>query len=398
MPDRTRWGAVIALILAGVIVALQIGKAAIALPALQRELTLTLALASWNVGAYGLLGALAGLPAGIMSSLFRAKPTVLAGLATAGIGSIAGAWADSGTLLIATRVLEGCGFLAVTLAIPRLLRMVAALNDFNVVLPLFGSYLPLGSLTMMLAGPLLLSLGWQTLWIVNGVIALLWLPVIWCIRIDEPRTTGNATASLLPNMRAIFSTPGPILLALAFGTYTFQYMALTGLLPTLLVDRLGLSIAAAGTIGAIAVAANALGNMSAGGLLRLGVPTWAIAAGAFTFLGAAGFGIFSDAMPVAGVAALASLSLALTGMIPGSIYAAAPRFAPSSAALAIALGLINQVTNLGNLTGPAALAFTVDLFGWSRAPLFFAAVAAAGLAVALGLRGALRRTPPPTST
>jgi MFS family permease len=398
MPDRTRWGAVIALILAGVIVALQIGKAAIALPALQRELTLTLALASWIVGAYGLLGALAGLPAGIMSSLFRAKPTVLAGLATAGIGSIAGAWADSGTLLIATRVLEGCGFLAVTLAIPRLLRMVAALTDFNVVLPLFGSYLPLGSLTMMLAGPLLLSLGWQTLWIVNGVIALLWLPVIWCIRIDEPRTTGNATASLLPNMRAIFSTPGPILLALAFGTYTFQYMALTGLLPTLLVDRLGLSIAAAGTIGAIAVAANALGNMSAGGLLRLGVPTWAIAAGAFTFLGAAGFGIFSDAMPVAGVAALASLSLALTGMIPGSIYAAAPRFAPSSAALAIALGLINQVTNLGNLTGPAALAFTVDLFGWSRAPLFFAAVAAAGLAVALGLRGALRRTPPPTST
>ena len=396
MPDRTRWGAVFALILAGVIVALQIGKAAIALPALQRELALTLALASWIVGAYGLLGALGGLPAGIMSSLFRAKPTELAGLATAGIGSIAGAWADSGALLIATRVLEGCGFLAVTLAIPRLLRMVAAPKDFNIVLPLFGSYLPLGSLTMMLAGPLLLSFGWQTLWIVNGVIALLWLPVIWCIRIDEA-AAGAPAAALMPNMRAVFSTPGPILLALAFGTYTFQYMALAGLLPTLLVDRLGLSIAAAGTIGAIAVAANALGNMSAGALLRLGMPTWAIAAGAFTFLGAAGFGIFSEAMPVAGVAALASLSLALTGMIPGSIYAAAPRFAPSSAALAIALGLINQVTNLGNLTGPAALAFVVDRFGWERAPLFFAAVAATGLAVALALRAVLARRPP-TST
>ena len=32
--------------------------------------------------------------------------------------------------------------------------------------------------------------------------------------------------------------------------------------------------------------------------------------------------------------------------------------------LAIALGLINQVTNIGNLSGPAAMAFTVQWLGW----------------------------------
>lgn len=394
MPMKTRWGAVFALILAGVIAALQVGKAAIALPVLQRELMLTLAVASWIVGAYGLLGALGGLPAGILASLFSARRTLLAGLAAAGLGSIVGAFADSGAALIATRVIEGCGFLAATLAIPRLLRAVTAPKDLDTVMPLFGAYLPLGSLTMMLAGPLLLSSGWQTLWLVNGTVALLWALALACFAIDEPPATDNTATALVPNVRAALGTPGPILLALAFGIYTFQYMALTGLMPTLLVDRLGLSLGAAGAISAATVAANAAGNMSAGALLRFGVPTWAILAGAFAFLGAAGFGIFSDAAPVALVAALAASSLALTGLIPGSIHAAAPKLAPTSALLAISLGLIQQLANLGNLTGPTAMALTVETLGWSRAPLFFLAVAIAGVAATLMLRAAMR----PTST
>ena len=96
MPDRTRWGAVFVLLIAGVIVALQIGKAAIALPALQRDLMLSLGVASWMVGAYGVLGAVAGLPAGIASSLFTARSALLWGLVAAGLGSLGGAFAESG--------------------------------------------------------------------------------------------------------------------------------------------------------------------------------------------------------------------------------------------------------------------------------------------------------------
>ena len=392
MPAKTRWGAVLALIFAGMIAAMQIGKAAIALPMLQVELVLTLAAASWIIGAYGLLGALGGLPAGIVASLFGARRTLIAGLAAAGLGSIAGAFTESGPLLIATRAIEGCGYLAATLALPRLLRAVTAPKDLDTVMPLFGAHLPLGSLAMMLAGPYLLTFGWQALWLVNGAIALIWLPVAARIAAEEAPAAHSATYGLLSNVRATLGTPGPMLLAFTFGIYTFQYMSLTGLMPTLLVERLGLSLSVAGAISAATVAANAAGNMSAGVLLRLGVPTWAIVAGAFTFLGFAGFGIFSDTAPVAVVATLAACSLALTGLIPGSIHAAAPRLAPTSALLAISLGLIQQVTNLGNLTGPAAMAFTVETLGWSRAPLFFLGVAIAGLAVAFALRAATRRS------
>ena len=112
------------------------------------------------------------------------------------------------------------------------------------------------------------------------------------------------------------------------------------------------------------VVANAAGNMSAGLLARIGIPLWAIAAAAFSFLGAAGFGIFSQVLPVALIALLASTSLALTGLIPGSIFATAPKLAPNSAVLAISLGLINQTSNAGNLIGPVAVvrsSFSHDL-------------------------------------
>lgn len=391
MPTRTHWGAVLALLIAGVVVALQIGKAAIAVPILQRELTLTLVVASWVIGAYGMLGAVGGLPAGIVASLFGARRTLVAGLVTAGLGSLAGAFAESGGLMIATRVIEGCGFLAATLAIPRLLRAVTAPKDLDTVLPLFGAYLPLGSVIMMLAGPPAMAFGWQTLWLINAAVALIWALVIGGMPIVEPAPSQHPGRALIPNIRMALGSPGPILLALAFGFYTFQFMALAGLLPTLLVERKGLTISAAGMIGAAAVLANVAGNMSAGALLRMRVPTWAIAASAFTFMGLASLGIFADAVPVAVVAVLAALSLGLTGLIPGSIYAATPKLAPTSALLAIVLGLINQATNICNMLGPAAMAWLVDTQGWSRAPLLFVAVAIAGVAVALALRSVLRR-------
>jgi MFS family permease len=352
-----------------------------------------LVVASWVVGTYGVLGAIGGLPAGILASLFGARTTLIAGLAAAGVGSLAGAFVESGPALIATRALEGCGSLAASLAIPRLLRAVTAQKDLDPALAVWGAHLPLGSVIMMLSGPYVLSFGWQWLWLINGAIALGYAFVIARITFGETPAAAGVAQSLLPNIRAVLGTPGPILLALAFGIYTFQYLALSGLLPAMLVERMGLSIAAAGSISAIAVAANAVGNMSAGALLRLGVPTWYIMAGAFTFVGCAGFGIFWEATPVALVATLAAASLGLTGLIPASIYAAAPKLAPTSALLAIALGLINQVTNIGNLAGPAAMALTVERLGWGGAPVLFVGVAIAGVTVALLLRGAMRRHP-----
>lgn len=391
MPVKTRWGAVWAIIIGGAIAALQIGKAAIALPVLQTELSLSLFAAAWIVGAYSTLGAIAGLPGGILVSMFDARRTLLAGLIVAGAASLLGAFAPSGPLLIATRILEGFGFLACAISGPRLLRPLVAPKDNDTAYAFWGMYLPLGAATMMLAGPFVMSLGWQALWIANGVAALLYAGFLSRLDIHEAPPPAAVPAQVMSNVRGVLGSPGPVLLAITFCIYTFQYSALTGLMPTLLVQQLGLSIGTAGLISALTVVANALGNLSAGTLARMGVPIWAVIAAAFIFLGFAGFGIFSQALPVIVIAILASASLALTGLIPGSIFGAAPRLATTSATLAIAIGLINQTSNIGNLMGPAALGAFVQAFGWTYAPAVFVGVTIAGVTVALLLRRVLQR-------
>jgi len=404
MPVRTRWGAVCAIVLAGVIAALQIGKAAIALPDLQAELSLSLFAAAWIVGAYSTLGAFAGLPVGILTSPLNPRRLMLGGLALTGAASLAGACAPSGSILIATRVLEGFGFIVCAISGPRLLRGLAAPRDSESVFAFWAVYLPSGSALMMLAGPSLISFGWQTLWIVNGAAALLYAAFLSRIDIGEPPATAATQPAGLTNVRIVLGAPGPLLLALTFGIYTFQYSALTGLLPTLLVQQAGQSVQTAGLISACAVVANVTGNLGAGVLMRRGVPIWVMIACAFGFVGFAGFGIFSQNLPVAAVAALACLSLAMTGTIPASLFAAAPRFAASSALLAIAIGLINQSSNIGSLAGPVALGAFAQAFGWTRAPLIFVGVTVAGVTTALLLRRAIqrqhdheRRGPGPTS-
>ena len=391
MVQKTRWGIVVLLIFTGMLAAFQVGKAAIAVPALRDDLGMSLLAASWIVGALGALGAAIALPAGLVLSLFPARRTLIVGLVAIGAGSIAGALTDSGSVLLATRIIEGFGFICTILSAPHLFRLVTAERDNALAFAFWGAYMPLGSAIMMLAGPLLIAyFGWQGLWLFNGLLPLAYAAVV--ARLDIPNETiPAANRNLLTNLREGFRAAGPVLLGAAFGLYTFQYFALSSLFPALLVERLGISIAAAGLISAGTVLANAVGNFAAGALLRLGVPLWSILAGCFVASSIFAFGIFSAGLPVAAVAALAAVSLAVTGLVPASLFAAAPMIAPSSAQLAIALGLLTQIGISGQLLGPTVLAAFVERYDWSVAPVVFLGATIAGLAVALALRMVLRK-------
>ncbi|MDB5601111.1 MAG: hypothetical protein JWN71_3155 [Xanthobacteraceae bacterium] len=390
VPTKTDWKLVVVLVVAGIVGAFQVGKAAIAIPLLRQDLGLELVSAAWVVGAYAALGALAGLTAGIGVSLAGARNAAVAGLLAVALGSALGAFASHLTPLLVTRVIEGCGFLAITIAIPTLIRSVTAPPDRALAMVFWAAYMPAGMAIMMFVGPLLAPYGWPLLWQVNAALAAIYAAVIWLLIPLDADDHAVADRSLLNNVGRVLTSPGPMLLAAAFALYTFQYGAMTGLMPTLLVERAGLTIAQAGSLSALTVVANTLGNLSTGIFVRLKIPTWAVMASAFGFLGVASFGIFSDALPVMAVVGLASASLAITGLVPASIFAASPRAAGQAALLALTLGLIAQASNIGQLLGPAALGSVVHHFGWDRAPMVFGVVAVAGIAVALGLRRILQ--------
>ncbi|MBI3434106.1 MAG: MFS transporter [Proteobacteria bacterium] len=385
MSRMRQWVLVIVVILAGVIAAFQIGKAAVALPLLQRDLGLDLAVAALVISAFGTVGAFAGLPAGILAARLPARATIVGGLAVIAAGSALGAVAADGATLLATRVVEGCGFIAIGIAAPRLISALAASGDREIALAGWGAYMPAGSAAMLLAAPAFMDFGWRGLWLGNAVIAAVYALVILVAVPGAPAPRARGPWTAWSDLRLLFAARTPLLLALTFGLYAFQYSALAGLMPTLLVDRLGLTLGQAGLITAATVIANAMGNLAAGALIGFGFAFWAVVAAAFATLGACAIGIFSAAAPVALVAALAALNLAVTGLVPASTYAAGGRGVPP-ALLAMTFGLILQMSNIGQFFGPAVLGWWAARHGWSSAPLLFGAVAALGIIVALRLR------------
>jgi DHA1 family inner membrane transport protein len=390
MQPITNWRRVGLLIGAGLLTACQVGKAAISVPGLRQDLAISLAEASWVVGTYGALGAAAGVIAAILVTWASTRTALAGGLVLIAVGSASGALANSLPQILTARVTEGCGYLAVVIAAPALLNRIVAPQDRNTTFALWGTYMPLGTAFMMLVGPLAMGGGWRLLWLVNSALVLVYAIILMgALPRQEQAGPAQSRTGFLPSLALVVTSPGPVLLALAFGTYTFQYFALTNLFPTLLVDRMGLSIADAGTLSALVVLANAFGNISAGGLMRFGVPLWATAATGFAAVGLLSFGVFSS-LPTAWVCFFAAVSLAVSGTIPASIFAGTAALAPAPYLIPITLGFIMQASNLGQLLGPVALGGWIERVGWSSGSVVFALVGTAGLAIALALRAQLR--------
>jgi MFS family permease len=152
--------------------------------------------------------------------------------------------------------------------------------------------------------------------------------------------------------------------------------------------QLHLSVAAAGLFTTAAVAANVLGNIVAGILLRVGVPIWANVALSFTVYGIASLIIFASGASGGVIAVTAALTLGIGGLSPGSIFAAIPRFAPSPALITPTVGLIQQASNIGQFIGPLATGFIAAHLGWAAVPFVLVPAACTGLAIAAGIRSA----------
>src|SRR5215471_12538344 len=145
-----------------------------------------------------------------------------------------------------------------------------------------------------------------------------------------------------------------------------------GFLPTLLVEQQGLSPVAAGGLGALAVAANGVGNVAAGFLLGRGVPRWRLIAIATIAMLSCGILIFIAAPPLVPTLLLYIAFATLGGMLPASVLGGAPAHAPAPHLVPATNGLIVQGSNLGQVIGPPVIGAIAAAWGWQWAPLLLA--------------------------
>jgi MFS family permease len=122
----TRWGVVALAVAAGICVALQVGKVPPLMPQLRTEFALGLVAAGWIASAINATTALFGILGGVFADRVGRWRALVAGLGLVAAGSLAGALAEDAGQLLASRFLEGAGFVLVIVAAPSLIALAAA--------------------------------------------------------------------------------------------------------------------------------------------------------------------------------------------------------------------------------------------------------------------------------
>ncbi len=385
-PARTSWPAVLLAVGAGVTAAFQIGKAPIALPFIRAEIHIGLSAASWILSIFALLGATAGASMGSVVTRLGARRMLPIGLLLLSAASLAGGLAPDLPWLLTSRAVEGVGYMLVVISAPALITLLTHPDDRQTAFGMWGSFMPFGVAVAMMAAPGLPLLGWRGLWLSMAVL-LAGYALLIHRRMPHPVLPASISPGhLLHDIARTIKAPAPLLLAILFIPYSAGYAALTGFLPTLLIERMALSPGTAGMLAAAVAAANILGNLASGPLLRRGLPRWAAMAAASTVIALTSLGIFAPSMPAGMAYALCLIFSAVGGLLPGCILGGAAIFAPERRLVPVTLGLLMQGSNVGQLVGPVAVGAAVVAFGWEGARLVLVPASLSGIALALALR------------
>ncbi|CAN7647989.1 MFS transporter [Bosea sp. LjRoot237] len=386
---RTDWLAVSVVVAGGIVAALQIGKAAIAMPLVQAEFGLDLATLGWLASIFAVLGMVGGIPVGTLAIGLGARRVLLFGLLAVTFGAFLGAAAPRFPMLLASRVIEGLGFLLITIAGPAILQRVASPAQRDIAMALWSCFMPTGIALAMLAGPWLTD--WRMIWQVTGALAVVAIAFTF---FAVPQVDGGgrtSLAALAGDAGAVLSARGPLLLALTFALYALMFFALFSFLPVLLMQRMQVSLATAGVLGALASAVNIIGNLAAGMLLARGVSRIGLIVFASLVMGLSALGIFLGLLPDSATFLLCVLFSMVGGIIPTTLLSSAPVLAPTAALTPVVVGLLMQGSNLGQVVGPVAIGGVIEALGWPSATGLVGGAALLAILTAFGLCGALSR-------
>ena len=389
---------------AGVSASLHVGKLPPAVSMLQQQLGVSLVEAGFLLSTVQVAGMVLGLAVGLMADRWGLRRTMLIGLLLMAAASAAGAAATGFVWLLATRVLEGLGFLLVVMPGPGLIRRSVPASELSGRMGWWGSYMPLGSATALMLGPWVLrAVGWQFWWLLLGASSLLAALAVWrWVPADAAHAPGAAAGSqanaayqhawharLLQTVRSL----GPWLVAVSFAVYSCQWIGLVGFLPTIYAQA-GLSSQMAGLLTALMAAANVLGNVASGRLLQSGWPPKRSLQTGFVIMALCGVLAFvqwngESLLPLTGRFLAMVCFSAVGGLIPGTLFTAAVHLAPNTNTVSTTVGFMQQLSCVGQFAGPPMLAALASWAGgWQWSWVMLVALCGVGwsLAIVVGQR------------
>jgi cyanate permease len=269
------------------------------------------------------------------------------------------------------------GFLLVALPAPALIRRLVPPAQLSGMLGVWGAYMPTGTALALLVGPLFIpAWGWSAWWgLFAGVSLAMAAALLRVVPADpvaaQPRQTHGVGLGAWQRLRSTLGARGPWLVALTFGMYSGQWLAVVGFLPSIYAAA-GVSGALLGVLTALAAAVNIAGNMASGRLLQRG---WAprttlwLGFGVMALGSTVAFAAVTEGWPWLRFSGVLLFS-GMGGLVPGTLFSLAVRLAPGEQQVATTVGWVQQLSALGQFVGPPVVAaLAARAGGWQLTPL-----------------------------
>jgi MFS family permease len=393
----TNWPIVFLLVGAGVIGGCHVGKVPAALTVLRNDLGLGLVAAGWVISMFNIVGLVTGMALGALADTAGHRRLMLTGLAALALAGLFGAMSQNGAMLLASRLFEGFGFMMTVVAVPSLIVRASRIQDQRLAFGIWAAYMPAGMALMLGLTPFLMApFGWRGLWVINAILAASFAVTLMIATRPLARPASArpkvTLAAILRDIKDTATVPGPLVLALGFGVYALQYIAVFGFLPTVMVEQGHLSPIAAAGLTAFAIFMNVPGNLLGGVLLHRGMSRAAAIALASIVMGLCDIGIYEPSLEFWPRYALAVILSFVGGIMPTALFSGSTVLARSPRLVATTNGLIMQGSNLGQSIGPPAIAALAASLGtWRWSPLVLTSCAVAGVVLAIILHILERR-------
>jgi cyanate permease len=365
---------------AGFAAAMHIGKLPAAIPVLQAELGISFVQSGLLLSLVQGAGMCFAMLLGSYVEKIGLKKCILIGLALLTFASTWAAYQHSLTILFSMRVLEGFGFLLVTLSAPALIRQLVPAENLSAKMGLWTAYMGGGMGVALLTAPMLMQhFNWQTVWMTfASVTAAFFIAIL--LAVPQPKKSMQPVQ--VKSLIAMTLSHAPAwLLALIFGTYAGQWFALVGFLPSIY-EQSHIAPTMAGIFTASVSIANAFGTFACGLLLQRGFKAKTLVQTGFAVLlfCALSFYMFKAHLPfIAQFALVFNFSL-WGGLVAANVFAQAFYAAPNPAAISTTIGLILQISAISQFVIPPCIAWLVTASGsWSAAGITMAVLSAAGI-------------------
>jgi MFS family permease len=191
--------------------------------------------ASWLMSIFTFVGIILALPTGALAKKFGPKTMLLAAAAIIAAGSLLGAFAGSGMILIVSRAIEGMAFIFVTICGPLAVQKYVAPDKIGSATGIWALWVCLGSVVGGVLTPTLYSsTGFVGVWIIYAVAAVVFAVVVAVIVKNPSKALEEASETAVEEKinYGELVKPNILLFLVAFLVFNMTLMAVLGFGPT----------------------------------------------------------------------------------------------------------------------------------------------------------------------